>query len=153
MGHSGLWKVDIDEGIYSGPGSRWWDVSISKSAEAERGTKQESDQKKSEEYQTKVLDALRSFPDGETLSKLGNVIGLNHNRVGSAIETLVSAGVVEPCSISKSNRKTPYDGFRLVATDQSKTYPTIPTTLSDNRCSDDPTITTPPPSYKGGLGW
>ena len=134
MGHSGLWGVDIEEGIYSGPGSRWWNVSISKSADAERKAKQESDQKKLEEDQKKVLTALSGFPDGETLSKLARSIRLSYSSVRSVIDTLVSTGVVEPCTVRKSNHKTPDDGFRLVVTDQSRTYPTIPTDPSDSCC-------------------
>ena len=98
-----------------------------------RKAKQESGQKKLEE-EKKVLTALSGFPDGETLSKLARSIRLSYSSVRSVIDTLVSTGVVEPCTVRKSNHKTPDDGFRLVVTDQSRTYPTIPTDPSDSCC-------------------
>ncbi len=62
------------------------------------------------EHCTRLLKALRAAPEGDTARSLKTTTGLNTDRFGKAITTLLQEGRAEGCSIKKHTRME--DGFK-----------------------------------------
>ena len=100
-GHSSLWGVTIDEGlidpdIFAG---RRWEVTVSPAVNLREEAKTEREnrkaieaEKREEEYQTRLLEVLRTFPGGETAKGLREAAGLNPTNFHKAILSPDSSG-------------------------------------------------------------
>ncbi|MFH1922713.1 MAG: AAA family ATPase [Planctomycetota bacterium] len=118
-GHAGLWALTIDEGIldldtFSG---RQWEVEIETVTNTREATRQERENRKARqqeerenEHRRRLLEALRQFPDGETVSQLRSAAGLNGNSFGTALRMLLKEGRAEACEVTKTRGK--YEGFK-----------------------------------------
>jgi hypothetical protein len=127
-GHSGLWAVDVSEGVYDGRTPRHWDVRVTGAEEA-RETAREATQAAKDQARAKdqavrvgdakqrIIDALVKFPDGETPRGVRVACGLNPARFDPALAALIREGSIVPCDIGKANRKTPYEGYKLADDD------------------------------------
>lgn len=120
-GHGGLFSVDAHEGRQSAPWGRVWEVSVSKASEARQQERQEKEQRKSEEQDTKfqrdtetVLDVLARSPDGITKSLLRDVSGVGA-KINKILLAIVTNRQAEPCRVKASNGQS-YDGFRITRT-------------------------------------
>lgn len=116
-GHSGLWSLDITEGRRGDPGGRKWEVEIATAADAARERIQDDENKKAAqterkeaEYQRKVADALKEFPDGETGKVLREAAGLSGGNFGTAIRALLKCGKAEQTQVPKNGKM--HDGYR-----------------------------------------
>ena len=119
-GHSGLYGIDVSEGLRSDPGGRHWDVDVRAGSEIvqeqknERANKQgEKQREKDEANQIAVVDALRKLPKGEGAFpfKLRTMAGVANERLHRALHLLEQAGTVEPCKALRSpTHKTPQEG-------------------------------------------
>ncbi len=119
-GHSGLFGIDVNEGIYQPNVERLWQVSVLKPEEARARVQNAKDQAKAEnqavrieEGKRRIVGALVKFPDGETPRGIRIACGLNPTRFDPALAELIHDGSVVPCDIGKPNRKTPYEGYKL----------------------------------------
>jgi hypothetical protein len=119
-GHSGHWALQIDEGEYQHGVEREWAVKVLRPDEAKAAcrdaaadAKEARRQSQLEADMAKVVKRLLAHPDGETAKTLRMECGLNPQRFDPAIAALIDLGDVQVTKITKSNRKTPYDGFRL----------------------------------------
>lgn len=123
-GHSGLWAVDIEEGVFSTATQRSWLTEV-KSAEDARREAQErkrstSEEKKAEAYQAQVSDAEekfeRAFNGTKELSKtaLFTRAGVTRNtKYGDeALGNLLRRGELEHCELIVGNNGRKSDGFR-----------------------------------------
>jgi hypothetical protein len=59
-----------------------------------------------------LLRTLAPFPHGETAHTIREKAGLSGKQFTTLIRTLVAEGIVEPCVITKGNRRR-YGGYRL----------------------------------------
>lgn len=121
-GQSGAYSIDIDEGtIASG---RYWHPTVTplteakaqaaKAAEEEKARRaDEKNQARLEDDKRRVCAALVKFASGETANVLKTAAGISGNRFNVAIASLIQDGDVVPCEVSKPDRKTPREGYRL----------------------------------------
>ena len=117
-GHSGLWGVDADEGLFCPDTARIWDVIVHNAKELQESEEeQKADAREARMTDRlrgdmdKVLNAVGCHPDGETKSALKAKSGLRTTRFETALAALVDAGTVEECKVAKGNKQS-YDGYR-----------------------------------------
>jgi hypothetical protein len=117
-GHSGLWAVDVEEGVYKSGMPRIWKTTVQNSAdarqaEAERKAtdKQAKVQEQVERDIEKLLNAVRLYPQGETKSILKEAAGLTTGKCNVALSRLLETGQIAPCTIPKE--KQSYQGYRF----------------------------------------
>src|SRR5690606_34992919 len=114
-GHSGLWGLNIDEGTRQDAGGRRWDVEVLSAREAYTcriDTEREDKERRQERSRNQKLlkhremawNALRKFPEGETMKALRTVAKLNPENFQSVIEVLLEDGLIEPCTVNKAGR-------------------------------------------------
>ena len=92
-GHSGLWSIDVDEGQpdehLSG---RTWNVDVRSAtetrAEDREARKEAKRQKARHEDATAVLEVLRRYPDGHTVTYLAGVLRWNTSRFRDVVQDL-----------------------------------------------------------------
>jgi hypothetical protein len=102
-GHSGLWALDIDEGVSGEP--RHWSVELSTPAAAR-------EEKKGGSVRQRLLTAMCEFPDGTTKTILFDTAKLrNEPSTRNILDGLVSGGLLVPCEIKKNGQT--YPGMRL----------------------------------------
>jgi hypothetical protein len=105
-GHSGLWAVDVDEGV----SPRHWNVELSTPDEARR-------EKKAGSIRDRILEAARNFPNGETKSKLFETAKLRWgDGAQNVLDALLNENVLIPCQVTKG--RVPYPGFRLAGQEE-----------------------------------
>jgi hypothetical protein len=117
-GHSGLHALDVFEGVGD---QRTWQVDVL-SADDVRKTDQDAKGKaKVEAEQSKVETAKRAlvavlvkFKDGETAKTIKEAAGVSGTVAKQAFAALIQDGSIAPCEIMKPNRKTPYEGYKIV---------------------------------------
>lgn len=121
-GHSGLWGVDVFEGVYDGPGSRVWDVQVTRpldirklEADAKSERKQAKEEEKLTSAKTVILRAMAKYPDGETANVIRDTAGVSGEAAKKALASLLQSGEVVPCDVVKRSRKTPYEGYRIAS--------------------------------------
>lgn len=117
-GHSGRCGLDIDEGqLLDDFTGRTWEVDVRteqdvkeerKVAQEER--KQQQQELTESEHRSRLLEAVRLHPEGETKSQLRDQTGLNSKNFGKAITALLKEGRVETCMVKKNNRE--YEGYK-----------------------------------------
>lgn len=113
-GHAGLYALDVDEGDPETfqTGGRRWEVSISSANDARQQAQQDAANRKAArlaeqdtEDRRRMLEALRRFPQGDTLRAIRDAAGLNNDRGAKAICTLIGEGRAEQVEITKNRRK------------------------------------------------
>ena len=120
-GHTSFWALDIDEGTREHEGGRWWHVDVLAANEArddvkdrKAAEKEAGQQVQLEHDKRAICDVMVKFPTGETKSVIRDAVGVHTRRFNPAFAALVLVGDIEPCAITKDNRKTPYGGYKLV---------------------------------------
>ncbi|MGV3483344.1 MAG: bifunctional DNA primase/polymerase [Planctomycetaceae bacterium] len=123
-GHSGLWGIDIDEGIRDDPGGRRWDVSVLDAGDAfdkrdalsESQTEERQERRKQSKFdrnKQRIVEVLAGAGDGESLRGVCTAAGMRDRTAKEALEMLVDEGVVETCECKKGRSK--FTGYRLVS--------------------------------------
>lgn len=119
-GHSGLWALDISEGLADDPDGRHWSVRVlapHDAIDAKETAKQAAQQQKQDDQRqadkAAILDAMRSYPAGETKTTIRDASGVRQQRFGPVFAGLIVNKVIEQVSIKKPNNRT-YDGYRIV---------------------------------------
>jgi hypothetical protein len=120
VGHSGLWGVDIFEGVYTGRGSRTWRVQVLKADEVRQGAAEHEASTKAEKVAARIdiakraiVQAMAKYPAGETERVIKDTAGVSGSDSKAAFAALVQDGSISPCTIEKGNRRTPYEGYKL----------------------------------------
>lgn len=127
-GHSGLWALDVDEGTRQSDGGRFWNVRVSEPDEArsEAQSKREADRNARAEERARnrltadinrLCGAMAKYPNGETERTIRATAGISGTRFTAAIAELIQTGQVVACDVAKSNRKSPYPGYRFQKSD------------------------------------
>jgi hypothetical protein len=122
-GFASLWAVDITEGKYPAP--RRWEVTLARATEARRKADEAQGHAKRAREQSRLnddvaalLDVANRYPDGETKTVLRAGAGLNSGRMNLAIASAIKSGKLTTCSITKSGKKTPIEGYKAACTNQ-----------------------------------
>jgi hypothetical protein len=120
IGHGGLWGLNIEEGQYTGPGSRIWQVEVVKAedvrdevAESAAAAREEKQNDKLAQSKRAFVRALAKHPGGETVKAIRDAAGLSGTIATMTLAALIEEGAVVACDVSKPNRKAPYEGYRL----------------------------------------
>ena len=123
-GHSSLWGVNINEGIYRGPGTREWDVELLTAEEArEESISKVQDDKQANKGRQRaaevkackeaILNAFNGLPDHrETLNRIKERAGKGVT-FDAAFGELIREGQVNPAKVTRDNGQT-YDGYERV---------------------------------------
>lgn len=96
-GHSGCYSVTVDEGEFVEGQDRKWDVDTQTLTEAKKEKKsaeEESTIRTEDEHRRKVLEVLRTFPDGECKSLIGDAAGVNPKNTTKALFNMKKRGEV-----------------------------------------------------------
>ncbi|MEX2174605.1 MAG: AAA family ATPase [Pirellulaceae bacterium] len=119
-GHSSLWGLDIDEGVYEPGRDRVWGVEVLTAPEARDSAQQQVANGKRAKTQSQLnqdvaalLDAAGRHPEGETKNALRDAAGLSGTRANLAIASALKSGKLVACEVVKPGRKTPHDAFKL----------------------------------------
>jgi replicative DNA helicase len=129
-GHSGLWGIDVDEGVRDDPGGRRWEVGVLEANEAyaKRDAQEEEigeqrkesrAERKHEKERASLLSALAKFKTGETSRVIREAAGISGNRFNQLIEELIDDGMARRCEITKANGQK-YDGYIISGTELSQ---------------------------------
>lgn len=116
-GRSDLWHLGVDEGCPSAP---TWGVSVSPVNRTCGAGSTESYQPGCDNDASKVEAFLKKHPDGQTKSVIRDTVKLDTGRTEAALNALVSAGLVEPCTVEKPGKRAGYDGYRVVRPQRSE---------------------------------
>jgi hypothetical protein len=122
-GHSGLYAVNVSEGVYAPATPRWWDVSIENGnallnqqrQEKKNAKATERDQKAEEKRdfdRTKVWAAMGELAKPETSSIIAGAARLNGTRTKAALGLLIADGLVREAKVVRENNQA-YPGFEL----------------------------------------
>jgi hypothetical protein len=121
-GHCSRHALKIEEGHKSDDGGRRWDVTISRPQDAERDAqerkaeaRQQSLRAKLEATMKRMANAAAKFPSGETAKVIREHAGVSGTLASQALAALLEDGVLVPCDVTKGNRKTPHQGYRLTS--------------------------------------
>ncbi len=118
-GHAGLYQLSVIEGEHDDRGRRTeWNVSVcdvvkvadekEKRKSAQKAAQQE---RKEQEHQRRLQDALKTCTEFESGRKLRELAGLSAKDFGTAIRSLLKVGAVEQSTIEKRGQTC--DGYRL----------------------------------------
>ncbi|HMP05529.1 MAG TPA: AAA family ATPase [Lacipirellulaceae bacterium] len=123
-GHSGLLAVNVNEGVISDPGGRFYEVSTCKASEARPDADERREAAKAskaaqqlERDRGTLCKVLAGLP-GEhgTKTDIKNRSGLNPPRFNAALAAAIEAGDMFPADVTKANKQT-YEGFKLAHPD------------------------------------
>ena len=123
-GHSGLWGIDVSEGLRSDPGGRHWDVEVRAAGDiiqektTERANRKNERQREDDEAgQRAIVEALSTLPQGEGVfpRRLYEETGIGTRRLGRLLAQLVGQGIAEHCqALASPTHKKARDGaYRL----------------------------------------
>ena len=120
VGHSGLWGLDIHEGVYGDIGGRVWNVDIKSPDDLRQNAHERRDAQREEKLREKLdLDkmkacqAMAKFADGETANVLKDLSGLRTDRFRIVLAELLTAGDAVACQVFKAGRKASFEGYKL----------------------------------------
>ena len=140
-GHSSLWALDVNEGVYDPESPRTWDVTISSARHERQEQRQqqerercERERQKTEADKRKLWQAMQRFPDGETKNFLRELVGISGTRCTQALDLLVREGRVEQCKVTKNNKTHP--GWKPV-TRTTRTNPDFESDSPAEGCESD----------------
>jgi replicative DNA helicase len=121
-GQSGLWGVDVVEGVLGEDfSSRRWDVTVRRSedlprqAGGEAATRQEQQQARVEETRRKILEYLAGKPEGDTRSGIIKATGCSKTLSKDLFTDLADKRSIVATRVPKraGNRVKDYDGWKL----------------------------------------
>jgi hypothetical protein len=112
-GHSGLWGVDVNEGVRCDLAERRWDVSVF-SGGAATGADAERQDSRNLEHDTSAIRVVLSAAKGpETKSNIRTLAKIrNSTRLDTAIDHLLLHKEIVPAKVDRGNKQS-YDGFVL----------------------------------------
>lgn len=120
VGHEGLWGLNIDEGHRDDPGGRRWAVDVLPYDELQQDAARRRQARAEETRAEKIgadskaiVNTMVRFPDGETKTAIRDATGLSGQKFNTAFASLIQAGDVVPCEVQKSNRRKPYEAYKL----------------------------------------
>jgi AAA domain/DnaB-like helicase N terminal domain len=119
-GHGGLWGLDVEEGPYKGPATRYWRTKILNPDDVEQlerdgkeAAREAKSQRQAERDAEKVVNALAAMPDQQGTQKdIATRASRSAAAVGAAIALLLERGHVVETSIARGNSRT-YAGYQL----------------------------------------
>ncbi|MCC6126930.1 MAG: AAA family ATPase [Pirellulales bacterium] len=124
FGCGGLFALDICEGRFSDAGGRYWKVDVLSADDARKQItsnqelkRQQASQETLETNKKRLLKVLAKYPDGETQRIIRDMSGLHPGPFKATLAALLEDGCVEACDIQKSNRKMPYEGYKIKESD------------------------------------
>jgi hypothetical protein len=156
----GAWAVDIEEGSRKDPTGRRWEVVIGSAREERESRKDGIVEAKLDREERKrlaklevnaqrILEAVRRFPEGETVKAIRDAAGMSATAAGPVVAILEERGEIEPVEIIKSGKE--YAGYRP-ASGLTGTAGTAGTAEGQSQSCPSPSPPGPGPGQKGGMG-
>jgi hypothetical protein len=112
-GHGGLWGLDISEGVWDGPGSRYWDVTVQEGDEVRQVAHEHKQAAREEKYAERFEADRRTIVDAmvkigpDTRSAVEDATGFGRGRFGKAWASLVGDGsILKLGEVKKANGQT-----------------------------------------------
>lgn len=120
-GHFGTWGLNINEGHIEDEGGRIWSVDVISAgqayAESATANEEAKEQRKlAKEQQTTrkrmeaIESAIKSFPDGESMTAIRKKTGMNPDTFRPFWEELIESGHVIACKVKKT--KGTFEGWK-----------------------------------------
>lgn len=125
-GHSDLWAVDVEEGVWKPDEPRTWDVTVSAGNQlmaderraATRQRDEEREQKRQEQFEaerTKVWGAIGESEEPQTASDIADVARVPRGKVRALIDSLLKEELVVTAEVVRGNGQK-YPGYKLTQT-------------------------------------
>jgi hypothetical protein len=123
-GHSGLWGVDIAEGVRSDPNGRRWDVNVMFASEARQQATEAKQERQLEAKEVKenfqkerdrdaIRNAMRQFSDGETQRTIKDSSGVKRSQFSQLFYEMLSDGEIAAYGKNKISNGQSYDSYTL----------------------------------------
>lgn len=119
-GHSGLWGVDVNEGVRQEGCERFWEVELHApdelaDAKVDGRAKAAEDRhrEKLDAAKSRCLKALAKFPFGETKNVIRDRVGISGTVVNSVFAALLDDGAIVSCEVAKPGRSSTVEGFKI----------------------------------------
>ncbi len=116
-GHSGLFGLDIDEGITP---NRHWQLELLQpdeirghAADRKSRDKDAEQQAAIENAMKRIVRAMLKYPDGETEKTIKDTAGVSGTVAREAFAELLITASIVPVDITKGRRKSPYRGYKI----------------------------------------
>lgn len=115
-GHSGLWGLDIEEGIPSDDGGRRWEVDVLSAQDARDAATQDKEDEKASKLEERFIECRRRVHEAvkagpETITQLRVMTGVKAAEFSDVISCLLKDQLIETCELKKGNGQT-YEGYR-----------------------------------------
>jgi len=111
LGHGGHWWLDVNEGVWDGPGTRFWDVVVLEPEEGRQKARDEAEDVKetakavsTEEAAREIVETMRLVAP-ETQTEIRKVSRVGGDRFVPAWNLLVANKAVRETTIKKGNNR------------------------------------------------
>lgn len=105
MGHSSSFNVDVLEGTTNKDQRRFWKPKVVPKNKADEDAKDAKAKLQIQARSSKVLEAMKAFPKGETQRVIAEACGMNNANCGKVLQSLLERKMVKTVRIKKGRKQ------------------------------------------------